>query len=197
MNRCHFASFLSFALASPLSFAASKKITPKANSALVVVDVQNCFVEGGTLPVQNGKDVVPVINRLATQFDNVVITQDWHTPAHISFASSHQGRKAFEAVQLSYGQQVLWPDHCIQGTPDADLVSSLHIPNAELIIRKGYHQSIDSYSAFREADHKTGTGLTGYLRERQIQQVFISGLATDFCVAWTTKKCPLKGHLYN
>lgn len=185
MKRRHFASLFSLAFAAPLGFAVSNKIKPNSNSVLLVVDVQNCFVNGGTLPVQHGEEVVPVINRLAQLFDNVVITQDWHTPAHISFASSHTDGHPFKQVQLAYGQQVLWPDHCIQGTPDADLVSSLHIPKAELIIRKGYHQNMDSYSAFLEADHTTGTGLTGYLQERKINQVFISGLATDFCVAWT------------
>jgi nicotinamidase/pyrazinamidase len=185
MKRRHFASLFSLALATQLSYSASNKIKPKANSALIVVDVQNCFVQGGTLPVQNGEDVVPVIHQLAQLFENIVITQDWHTPSHISFASSHPGRQPFESVQLSYGQQILWPDHCIQGTPDAELVSSLHIPKAALIIRKGHHPELDSYSAFREADHKTGTGLTGYLKERLIKQVFIAGLATDFCVAWT------------
>jgi len=185
MKRRHFASLFPLALATRLGFAVNNKIKPGSNSALLVVDVQNCFVKGGTLPVQHGEEVVPVINRLAPLFDNIVVTQDWHTPAHISFASSHVDGHPFKQVQLSYGQQVLWPDHCIQGTPDADLVSSLHIPKAELIIRKGHHQNMDSYSAFREADHITGTGLSGYLQERKINQVFISGLATDFCVAWT------------
>jgi nicotinamidase/pyrazinamidase len=185
MKRRHFVSLFPLSLAAPLSLAVSNKIKPSSNSALLVVDVQNCFVKGGTLPVQHGEEVVPVINRLALLFDNVVVTQDWHSPAHISFASSHADGHPFKQVQLSYGQQVLWPDHCIQGTPDADLVSSLHVPKAKLIIRKGYHQNIDSYSAFREADHTTGTGLTGYLQEHKINQVFISGLATDFCVAWT------------
>jgi nicotinamidase/pyrazinamidase len=193
MKRRQFATLLSIALTTPLGFAASPKIKPDSKSVLIVVDVQNCFVKGGTLPVQNGEDVVPVINQLAQNFDNVVITQDWHTPEHISFASSHSEKKPFETVKLPYGQQVLWPDHCVQGTPDADLVSSLNIPKAELIIRKGYHQEMDSYSAFREADHKTGTGLTGYLKERGIKKVFITGLATDFCVAWTAMDARANG----
>jgi nicotinamidase/pyrazinamidase len=160
-------------------------IKPGAASALVVVDVQNCFVDGGTLPVKGGAQVVPVINKLASAFDNIVITQDWHTPGHASFASTHAGKKPFEAMQLSYGTQVLWPDHCVQGTDDAALVKDLKLPTAELIIRKGFHKDVDSYSAFEEADRKTATGLAGYLKGRGINTVFITGLATDFCVAWT------------
>jgi nicotinamidase/pyrazinamidase len=118
-------------------------------------------------------------------FDHVVLTQDWHTPGHISFASSHPGKKPFETTQLAYGTQVLWPDHCVQGTPDADLHPGLRIPHAQLIIRKGYRKGVDSYSAFFEADSKTPTGLVGYLRERGLQRVFLAGLATDFCVAWS------------
>ena len=166
------------------AFAAAK-IRPDAKSALIVVDVQNCFVGGGTLPVKGGEEVVPVINRIAPAFDNIVLTQDWHTPGHASFASAHPGKKAFETVKMPYGTQVLWPDHCVQGTPDAALRSDLQLPKAELIVRKGYHQGVDSYSAFMEADGKTPTGLRGYLRERGIKRLFITGLATDFCVAWT------------
>ena len=147
--------------------------------------MQNCFVGGGTLPVKGGEEVVPVINRIAPAFDNIVLTQDWHTPGHASFASAHPGKKAFETVKMPYGTQVLWPDHCVQGTPDAALRSDLQLPKAELIVRKGYHQGVDSYSAFMEADGKTPTGLRGYLRERGIKRLFITGLATDFCVAWT------------
>jgi nicotinamidase/pyrazinamidase len=128
---------------------------------------------------------VPLINRLARAFEHVVLTQDWHTPGHISFASSHPGKKPFETVSLPYGTQVLWPDHCVQGTADANLHPALAIPHAELIIRKGYRKHIDSYSAFVEADGKTPTGLAGYLKERGLQQVFLVGLATDFCVAWS------------
>ena len=161
------------------------KLKPGADSALIVVDVQNCFVTGGTLPVKQGEEVVPVINKLSKVFKNVVLTQDWHTNGHISFASSHPGKKPFETIELSYGLQVLWPDHCIQGTPDADLHKDLRIPHAELIIRKGYRQHVDSYSAFLEADRKTMTGLTGYLKERGLKNVYFTGLATDFCVAWS------------
>ncbi|MEO7152203.1 MAG: bifunctional nicotinamidase/pyrazinamidase [Burkholderiaceae bacterium] len=158
---------------------------PDAKSALIVVDVQNCFVTGGTLPVKAGEEVVPVINRLAKAFENVVLTQDWHTPGHASFASSHAGKKPFETTRLSYGTQVLWPDHCVQGTPDAALHKDLAIPTAQVIVRKGYRKAMDSYSAFDEADHKTPTGLAGYLKQRGITRVYVTGLATDFCVAWT------------
>ena len=164
---------------------AQARIKPGAGDLLLVVDVQNCFVPGGTLPVKEGDQIVPLINRLATAFENVVLTQDWHTPGHISFASSHPGKKPFETVSLPYGTQVLWPDHCVQGTADANLHPGLAIPHAQLIIRKGYRKHIDSYSAFAEADGKTMTGLAGYLRERALKRVFLVGLATDFCVAWS------------
>jgi nicotinamidase/pyrazinamidase len=161
------------------------KLKPGADSVLIVVDVQNCFVTGGTLPVKEGEQVVPLVNRLAKAFRNVVITQDWHTPGHISFASAHAGKKPFETTKLSYGTQVLWPDHCVQGTPDAALHKDLDIPRAQLVIRKGYHQGTDSYSGFMEADRKTQTGLAAYLKARGIKETYICGLATDFCVAWT------------
>jgi nicotinamidase/pyrazinamidase len=164
---------------------ASRKIKPDATCVLLVVDVQNCFMSGGTLPVPHGEDVVPVINRIAPAFVNVVLTQDWHPAGHASFASSYPGRKPFETIRLAYGEQVLWPDHCVQGTTDAALGKAVNVPQAELIVRKGYHRDIDSYSAFEEADRKTRTGLEGYLKERAIRQVFVTGLATDFCVAWT------------
>jgi nicotinamidase/pyrazinamidase len=164
---------------------AAPKLNTGAGAALVVVDVQNCFVPGGTLPVGKGDEVVPIINNLGKAFQNVVLTQDWHTPGHASFASSHQGKKPFETTKLAYGTQVLWPDHCVQGTPDADLHKDLKIPHAQLIVRKGYNKGMDSYSAFEEADHKSATGLAGYLKQRGIKTVYITGLATDFCVAWT------------
>jgi nicotinamidase/pyrazinamidase len=175
------AAALAFA---PAAFAAAK-IKPGERAALVVVDVQNCFVDGGTLPVKGGADVVPVINKLAESFANIVVTQDWHTPGHASFASSHAGKKPFETTRLSYGNQVLWPDHCVQGSDDAGLHKDLKLPKAQLILRKGFHKDVDSYSAFEEADRKTATGLAGYLKQRGIKTVFITGLATDFCVAWT------------
>jgi nicotinamidase/pyrazinamidase len=154
-------------------------------SALLVIDVQNCFLPGGSLAVKDGDQVVPVINKLARGFANVVMTQDWHTAGHVSFASAHSGKKPFETVDLPYGKQVLWPDHCVQGTDGASLSKDLAIPQAELIIRKGYHKDTDSYSAFTEADGKTTTGLAAWLKARKLQRLFIAGLATDFCVAWT------------
>ena len=167
----------------PGAFAAAVKPGPK--DGLIVVDVQNCFVTGGTLPVKDGEQVVPIINKLAAAFENIIVTQDWHTPGHISFASAHQGKKPFETTKLPYGTQVLWPDHCVQGSEDAALLKGLTLPKAQLIIRKGYHQSTDSYSAFTEADGKTTTGLAAYLRAHGIDTVYVCGLATDFCVAWT------------
>lgn len=161
------------------------KITPDARSALIVVDVQNGFVTGGALAVKDGEAVVPIINALAAGFQNIVVTQDWHPAGHVSFASSHPGKKPFETTELGYGTQVLWPDHCVQGSMDAALHEGLKLPTAQIIIRKGFHKEIDSYSAFDEADHKTTTGLAGYLNARGIKTVYVTGLATDFCVAWT------------
>ena len=155
------------------------------HACLVVVDVQNDFIPGGALAVPRGDEVVPVINRLAARFDNVVLTQDWHPRGHASFASSHAGKKPFETIELSYGTQVLWPDHCVQGTPGAAFHPDLDVARAQLVIRKGYHRDIDSYSGFLEADRKTRTGLAGYLRERKLKTLYVCGLATDFCVAWT------------
>jgi nicotinamidase/pyrazinamidase len=154
-------------------------------SVLIVVDMQNCFLPGGSLAVKDGDQIVPIINRIAQKFAHVVLTQDWHTPAHVSFASAHSGKAAFEVITLPYGDQVLWPDHCIQGTSGADISKDIAIPHAELVIRKGFNKNMDSYSAFLEADHKTATGLAGYLKERGLIRVFVAGLATDFCVAWT------------
>ena len=167
----------------PVWAAASIKIDDA--SALLVIDVQNCFLPGGSLAVKDGDQVVPVINKLAKGFTNVVMTQDWHTVGHVSFASTHSGKKPFETIDLPYGKQVLWPDHCVQGTDGASLSKDLSIPQAELVIRKGYHKDVDSYSAFTEADGKTTTGLAAYLKARKLQKLFIAGLATDFCVAWT------------
>ncbi|MBU1360391.1 MAG: bifunctional nicotinamidase/pyrazinamidase [Gammaproteobacteria bacterium] len=169
----------------PWSEHAVGGIRPAEDAVLLVVDVQNGFVDGGMLAVRGGAEVVPVINRLAAIFDNIVLTQDWHPPGHASFASSHAGRKPYETVQLDYGDQVLWPEHCVQGTADAELHADLELTRAQLIIRKGFHAGIDSYSAFEEADHRTSTGLAGYLQQRRIRTVFVTGLATDFCVAWT------------
>src|SRR6185437_2117806 len=169
----------------PETGRAAGKIAIDDASALLVIDVQNCFLPGGSLAVKEGDKVVPVINRLAKGFANVVMTQDWHTAGHVSFASSHPGKKPFETIDLKYGKQVLWPDHCVQGTDGAALSKDLSIPQAELIIRKGFHKNVDSYSAFTEADGKTTTGLSSYLKARKLHRVFVAGLATDFCVAWS------------
>jgi nicotinamidase/pyrazinamidase len=158
---------------------------PHDRRVLIVVDVQNDFMPGGTLAVPDGAAIIPVINRLAQHFAHVVLTQDWHPADHLSFASQHPGKKPFETVALPYGEQVLWPDHCVMGTQGAELHRDLAIPHAELVIRKGTRREIDSYSAFLEADGTTPTGLAGYLRERGLSELFVCGLATDFCVGFT------------
>ncbi|MCQ0989424.1 bifunctional nicotinamidase/pyrazinamidase [Jiella marina] len=155
-----------------------------ADDALIIVDVQNDFCAGGALAVPDGEAVVPLINDLAKAFSIVVLTQDWHTPGHISFASTHH-RQAFETIELAYGNQVLWPDHCVMDSHGAAFHAGLSVPNAQMIVRKGFHPDVDSYSAFVEADHRTPTGLAGYLQERGVRRVFACGLATDFCVGWT------------
>jgi len=158
-------------------------ITPQ--DVLVVVDVQYDFLPGGSLAVAGGDEIVPLINKLASKFSNVVLTQDWHPANHVSFASQHEGKKPFDILELDYGAQVLWPDHCVWQTRGAELSPDLNIPHAQLIIRKGYNRSIDSYSGFQEADRETLTGLGGYLNERDAGRLYVVGLATDFCVAWT------------
>lgn len=152
---------------------------------LLVVDVQNDFCPGGALAIPGGNEVVAPINRLAQRFSHVLLTQDWHPPGHLSFASSHAGRHPFDTIQTHYGPQRLWPDHCVQGTWGAEFHPNLSMPRAELIIRKGYHCQIDSYSTFTENDRATPTGLTGYLRERGFGRVFLAGLATDYCVRYS------------
>ncbi|MDS1136365.1 bifunctional nicotinamidase/pyrazinamidase [Nitratireductor indicus] len=156
-----------------------------ANEALIVIDVQNDFCPGGALAVAGGDQVVPVINALIGRFEHVVLTQDWHPAGHSSFASSHPGKAPFETVEMAYGTQTLWPDHCVQGTAGAAFHPGLEWTSAEMIIRKGFRKAIDSYSAFFENDHETPTGLSGYLRERGISRVTLAGLATDFCVAYS------------
>ena len=151
----------------------------------VLVDVQNDFCPGGSLAVPDGDAVVPLINRLGQRFEHMVCTQDWHVAGHSSFASSHPGRAPFEVIQATYGEQVLWPDHCIQATSGADFHPGLDTAKAELILRKGFQREVDSYSAFYDNDHRTATGLAGYLRERGVDRIFICGLATDFCVKWS------------
>ncbi|WP_244510501.1 nicotinamidase [Microvirga guangxiensis] len=160
-------------------------IEPCDTDVLIVVDVQYDFLPGGALAVPDGDAVIAPINRLARAFRHVVLTQDWHPEGHASFASSHPSRQAFETADLHYGSQVLWPDHCVQGTEGAEISRDLDIPHAQLVIRKGYNTGIDSYSGFKEADRKTSTGLDGYLKERGFRRVFCAGLAMDFCVAWT------------
>ncbi|WP_434589016.1 bifunctional nicotinamidase/pyrazinamidase [Pseudomonas sp. R4-83] len=156
-----------------------------SRTALLVIDVQNDFIPGRQLPVPEGDLIVPLINRLARQFIQVIIAQDWHPPGHASFASRHPGKQPFDSVQLPYGEQTLWPEHCVQGTAGAELHPELDLPHAQLIIRKGCNPEIDSYSAFLEADRCTTTGLSGYLKERGIDTVYMVGLALDFCVMFS------------
>jgi nicotinamidase/pyrazinamidase len=165
--------------------AQAPSIKPADDDIFVVLDVQYDFLPGGALAVKDGDQVIAPINALAKRFAHVVLTQDWHTPGHISFASAHGGKKPFDMTRLEYGDQVLWPDHCVQGSRGAMISDEVQIPHAQLVIRKGYNRTIDSYSAFKEADRKTKTGLEGYLKERGFKRVFVAGLATDFCVAWT------------
>ena len=152
---------------------------------LIIVDVQNDFCPGGALAVPHGDQIVPAVNRLAAEFAHVVLTQDWHPRGHASFASSHAGKNPFDSIDVSYGQQILWPDHCVQGTRGADFHPDLDIPHAELVLRKGFRTAIDSYSAFFENDHRTPTGLVAYLKERGFKRIALCGLATDFCVFYS------------
>jgi len=172
-------------------------VTDAANirdtDVLIVVDVQNDFCPGGALAVPRGDEVVPIVNRLAAQFRNVVLTQDWHPRGHLSFASAHPGKKPYETIAATYGAQVLWPDHCVQETPGAEFHRSLRIPHAALVVRKGIDRAIDSYSAFYENDRKTPTGLVGYLRERGFARVYLAGLAFDFCVRYSAEDARREG----
>ncbi|MEG9436885.1 bifunctional nicotinamidase/pyrazinamidase [Edaphobacter sp. HDX4] len=158
-------------------------LTP--TDALLVIDVQNDFCPGGALAVERGDEIIPLINLLGRRFEHVILTQDWHPADHISFASRHPGKQPFETIEVAYGNQTLWPDHCVRGTPGAEFHPGLDIPHAELILRKGFRREIDSYSAFLEDDHTTPTGLAGYLRERGLQRLFLCGLAYDFCVRFS------------
>jgi nicotinamidase/pyrazinamidase len=160
-------------------------ISLRATDALLVIDMQLDFLPGGALAVADGDAILPGIHALAAQFDHVILTQDWHPRGHISFASTHGLQPFTDTVQAAYGTQTLWPDHCIQGTPGAALHPALDIPHAELILRKGFRRSIDSYSAFTENDGDTPTGLAGYLRERGLTRLFFTGLAYDFCVGFS------------
>jgi nicotinamidase/pyrazinamidase len=157
----------------------------KESDVLLVIELQNDFCPGGALAVPRGNEVIPVVNRLAAAFAHVVVTQDWHPDGHHSFASAHPGRQPFETIELAYGTQTLWPDHCVQDTPGAAFHRDLYLPHAELVLRKGFRRSIDSYSAFYENDKQTPTGLASYLRERGFNRVFLAGLATDFCVHYS------------
>jgi nicotinamidase/pyrazinamidase len=159
--------------------------TPAPGDVLIVVDVQYDFLPGGNLAVAGGDEIIPLVNKLGRKFSNVVMTQDWHPSDHTSFASNHPGARPFDVIDLPYGPQVLWPDHCVWQTHGADLSADLDLPHAQLTIRKGYNGLVDSYSGFQEADRTTRTGLEGYLRERGLSRLFVVGLATDFCVAWT------------
>ncbi|MDB5523284.1 MAG: isochorismatase hydrolase [Rhizobium sp.] len=156
-----------------------------SSEALVVIDIQNDFCPGGALAVEAGDTIIPLVNRLIGRFEHVVLTQDWHPAGHSSFASTHSGKSPFETVAMPYGEQTLWPDHCIQGTDGAEFHAALEWTKAEIVIRKGFRPGIDSYSAFFENDHTTPTGLSGYLKERGITKITLCGLATDFCVAFS------------
>lgn len=160
---------------------------------LAVIDMQNDFCPGGALAVPGGDMLVPIINRLARRFAHVILTQDWHPRGHLSFASSHPGKKPFDTIDLPYGSQTLWPEHCVQQTPGAAFHAGLNVPHAQLILRKGYHRTVDSYSAFFENDRKTPTGLGGYLRERGFRRIFFCGLATDFCVRFSAEDAKALG----
>jgi len=156
-----------------------------SNTALIVIDVQNDFCPGGNLAVQDGHQVVDPINKMIAEFDHVILTQDWHPEGHLSFASQHDGKSPFEMTTMPYGDQTLWPDHCVQGSHGAEFHPELKWTKAEMVVRKGYRRGIDSYSAFFENDKKTPTGLSGYLKERGITTLTMAGLATDFCVAFS------------
>jgi nicotinamidase/pyrazinamidase len=169
------------------------RIDPGESDALLVVDIQNDFCEGGSLAVPSADEIIPSVNRLACLFRHVILTQDWHPSAHLSFASSHPGKQPFDTITVSYGPQMLWPDHCVQGTRGADFHPKLHIPQAELILRKGYDPAIDSYSAFCENDRATATGLGGYLRQRGLSRIFIAGLAFDYCVRFSAEDAHTDG----
>lgn len=156
------------------------------DACLIMVDIQNDFMPGGALAVPQGDAIVPLVNRIAPQFHWVVAAQDWHPPGHASFASAHPGKKPFETMRLSYGDQVLWPDHCVQGSEGAAFHRDLSLAPAQLVVRKGYRPEVDSYSVFIEADRRTSTGLAGWLREVGIRRLWFAGLATDFCVLWST-----------
>lgn len=183
-----------------LSMVAKKHPTDKkpegrrmADKALIVIDLQNDFCPGGALAVAGGDEIVPLVNRLIVEHEHVILTQDWHPAGHSSFASEHEGKNPFETVTMPYGEQTLWPDHCIQGSRGAEFHEKLEWTKAELVVRKGFRRKIDSYSAFFENDHETPTGLAGYLRERSLSDLTMVGLATDFCVAYSALDAAREG----
>ncbi len=161
--------------------------TRDATDVLVIVDLQNDFCAGGALAAPGGDEIAPVVNVLAADFAHVVLTQDWHPPGHASFASSHPGARPYDVIDMPYGRQTLWPDHCVQGTAGAAFHPALETTRSELVIRKGFRREINSYSAFFENDRTTPTGLAGYLRERGFRRIWLAGLALDFCVAWSAE----------
>ena len=167
----------------------------RSTDALLVIDAQNDFCEGGALAVQGGAGIMPLINQLAARFDTVIATQDWHTPDQISFASNHDGATPFTEIEVAYGPQMLWPDHCLQGTPGADFHPDVApaVQKALAVVRKGYNPAVDSYSGFFENDHRTATGLAGLLRDRGVSRVFLCGLAYDYCVRFTAEDAVREG----
>jgi len=171
----------------------TKEIAVGDQDVLIVVDIQNDFCPGGALSVPQGDEIVPLVNRLAGRFTHVVLTQDWHPPDHLSFASAHPNKKPYDTIDVDYGSQILWSDHCVQATKGAEFHKDLHIPHAALILRKGIHRMIDSYSTFYENDRKTPTGLVGYLRERGFTRVLLAGLAFDFCVRYSAEDASREG----
>jgi nicotinamidase/pyrazinamidase len=171
----------------------NQRLAPGPRDVLLVVDVQNDFCPGGSLAVPRGDEIIPIINRLARHFGHVVLTQDWHPAGHLSFASSHPGNVPFDTIDVPYGRQILWPDHCIQGSGGAALHLDLTIEKAELVLRKGYDPAMDSQSAFRANDRATKSGLASYLRERNLRRVFIAGLAFDFCVRYSAEDAQREG----
>jgi nicotinamidase/pyrazinamidase len=168
-----------------MSLAPHTPLTPDSRSALLVIDMQIDFLPGGSLAVTGGDEIIPGINALAARFEHVILTQDWHPAGHISFASTHGLQPFTDTIQAAYGTQHLWPDHCVQGSPGAELHPGLDIPHTELILRKGFRRQIDSYSAFTENDSTTPTGLAGYLRERGLHRFYFTGLAYDYCVGFS------------
>jgi nicotinamidase/pyrazinamidase len=171
----------------------TKEVAVGDQNVLIVVDIQNDFCPGGALSVPQGDETVALVNRLAERFTHVVLTQDWHPPDHLSFASTHPDKKPYDTIDVDYGSQILWPEHCVQATKGAEFHEDLYIPHAALILRKGIHRTIDSYSTFYENDRKTPTGLVGYLRERGFRRIFLAGLAFDFCVRYSAEDASREG----